>query len=219
MRAGTKLARSNVLFAVGCALAYLVAVLLLPRVTPLIEPDSASYLAFSPFRPALYPAFLYLCRSIGLDLVEITWLQLGIFAIALSYLLIVLLRNGFPRWLLAIMVAVLAGNVLFSSYHRSILSESISFSAGIVAVAWWIEYFRTRNIRFLMAAGLVLGLMVGIRTAALGLVPLHFMAVWMRRPKGAGPLVSFLLAALAYHSTACSRSGLMPSPKWNITPT
>ncbi len=196
MPAARKLSRSDVVFAVGCALAYAIAVLLLPRYTALVEPDSQTYLAFSGFRSALYPSFLYLCRAIGLSLVEITWVQLAIFAAALTYLLLVLLRNGFARWLLAIMVVVLAGNVLFSSFHRSILTESIYFSLTMVAIAWWIGYLRTRSIGLLMAAGLALGLMIGIRPAGAGLLPLHLLAVWIRRPKACGPLVALVLAGL-----------------------
>lgn len=188
--------RRGVLFAAGCALAYATAVLVTLPYTPLIQPDSASYLAFSPFRPALYPAFICVCRAIGLTLVEITWVQLAIFSVALCYLLIVLLRNGVPKWLLAIMVLALAGNVLFSSFHLSIVAESIYFSVSVVAVALWIEYFRTAKIAFLMAAGLALGLMIGICLAGLGVVPLHLLAVLVRRPKSAGLLMAVALAAV-----------------------
>lgn len=193
---GRKLSRGDVLFAVGCALAYAITALLAPYHAHLIEPDSASYLAFSPFRTSLYPAFLYLCRMLGLSLVQITWVQLAIFAPALSYFLAALLRSGFPKWLLVLMVLVLAGNVLFSSFHFSILTESISFSLTMAAVGCWIDYLRTRRIGELMAAGLALGLMIGVRPAAVGLLPLHLLAAWLRRPNRFGLWVALLLALL-----------------------
>ncbi len=196
MLADEKLARNDVLFAVGCALAYVIVTLLMPRVTPLIASDSLTYLGFSAFRTALYPAFLYLCRSAGLSLSQVTGVQLALFATALSYLLVVLMRNGFPKALLAIMVALMAGNVLFSSFHRAILSESLFLSLTLLAIAWWIEYLRSMRIGWLMAAALALGLMIGLRPAGLGLLPLHLAAVWIRRPKVSDRWLALLFAAL-----------------------
>lgn len=194
MVARTGLSRSDVLFVVGCALAYAVVVLLVPPYTPLTEPDSAAYIAFSSFRPAYYPAFLYVCKTLGLGLVEITWVQLTIFVMALAYFLTVLLRSGFPKTLLGVMVAILAANVLFSSFHRSILTESIYFSLSIVAVGLWIDYFRAGRLPSLLGAGLALGLMIGIRLAGLGLLPLHVLAVWVKRPKGLPMWLCLVLA-------------------------
>lgn len=204
MMTGTRLSRSDVLFVAGCALVYAAVVLLVPPYTPLTEPDSAAYIAFSPFRPAYYPAFLYVCKTLGLGLVEITWVQLAIFAMALAYLLTVLLRSGFPKILLGIMVAILAANVLFSSFHRSILTESIYFSLSIVAVALWIDYLRTARLPSFLGAGLVLGLMIGIRLAGLGLLPLHVLAVWVKRPKG---LPLWLCLVLAIVPSAVGAGG------------
>jgi len=191
-----KPARNDVLFAVGCALAYVIVTLLMPRITPLISADSAGYFEFSAFRTALYPAFLYLCRSLGLSLAQVTSMQLALFAAALSYLLVVLMRLGFPKMLLAIMVALLAGNVLFSSFHRAILSESLFFSLTLLAIAWWLEYLRSTQIGWLMAAGLALGLMIGLRPAGVGLLPLHLLAVWIRRPTVSDRWLAVLFAAL-----------------------
>lgn len=189
------LSRKDLVFVLACALLYAVVVLVVPPYTPLTEPDSEAYIAFSPFRPAYYPAFLAVLRALGLDLVAITWVQLGLFAAALSYLLVALLRAGVPRVWLALLVAVLAGNVLFSSFHRSILSESIYFSLSVVAVALWVDYFRTARPMYFVGAGLSLGLMLGIRLAGLGLLPVHVLAVWVKRPKGI-PLWAALVLAL-----------------------
>lgn len=175
--------RKESLFIAGCVLAYCAAVLLVPPYTPLLEPDSTGYIEFVPIRSALYPAFLYLCRAVGLDLVQTTWVQLAIFGAALAYLLSVLRSVGIPRLLLVLFVVLLAANVLFSSFHRSILTESLYFSAGAVTLGLWIDYFRTGNVRFLILAGLALGLMIGIRPAGIGVLPMHVFAVWLRRPQ------------------------------------
>ena len=121
-------------------------------------------------------------------------MQLAIFSAALAYLLISLLRAVFPRWLLAIFVAMLAGNVLFSSFHRSILTESLYFSLSTVAVGLWIDYFRHARLHFLLALGLVLGVMIGVRPAGLGLLPLLVVTVWLKRPQNL-PTWALLLAA------------------------
>jgi hypothetical protein len=177
------LSRRDLIFVAACIIAYSTAVLIIPPYTPLLEPDSNGYILFLPLRSAFYPAFLYICRAVGLDLVQTTWVQIAIFGIALGYLLTALLRINIPRLLIAIFVIALAANILFSSFHRSILTESLYFSFSVVAVALWIDYFRDGRVRFLALAGLVLGLLIGIRPAGLGLLPMHIFTVWLRRPK------------------------------------
>lgn len=175
--------RRDSLFIAVCVLAYCAAVLVVPPYTPLLEPDSAGYIEFVPLRSAFYPAFLYLCRALGLDLVQTTWVQLAVFGAALAYLLAVLRKISVPRYLLVAFVVLLAANVLFSSFHRSILTESLYFSATTILLGLWIDYFRTGKVRLLILAGLVLGLMIGIRPAGIGIVPMHLFAVWLRRPQ------------------------------------
>ena len=175
--------RGDYLFVAVCVLAYAAAVLIVPPYTPLIEPDSSDYIQFTPVRTALYPAFLAICRALGLGPVEITWVQLAIFCAALAYLLTTLLRAAFPRWLLVIFVAMLAGNVLFSSFHRSILTESLYFSLTAIAVGLWLDYFRAARLNLLLALGLVLGIMIGVRPAGLGILPMLVIAVWLKRPE------------------------------------
>jgi hypothetical protein len=177
------LSQRDYFFVAGCALVYVAAVFLVPPYINLIEPDSVGYIEFQPIRTALYPAFLYLCRVLGLDFVQITWVQTAIFGAALAYLLIAMLRAGFARWLLVLFVAALAGNVLFSSFHRSILTESLFFSGTTVVLGLWIDYFRTGRTRFLVIAGFMLGLLVGIRPAGLGLLPMQLFAVRLKHPR------------------------------------
>jgi hypothetical protein len=175
--------RHDYLFVASCILAYAAAVLIVPPYMPLIDPDSASYIQFLPWRTALYPTFLAALRALGLDLVEVTWVQLAIFCAALAYLLTVLLRAAFPRWMLAIFVALLAGNVLFSSLHRSIQTESIYFSLSAVAVGLWVDYLRRPRSHLLFALGLALGFMIGVRPAGFGILPMLLIAVWLKRPE------------------------------------
>lgn len=176
-----KLIRSDAVFIVACVAAYVAATFLIPPYIAMVEPDSASYLEFEPNRTALYPAFLYVCRALGLGLVQITWMQVAFFGMSLAYLLVALLRAGFPRLLLVLLVGILAANVLFTSFHRSILTESVFFSLGVVATGLWIDYFRTGRVVLLAWAGLVLGLMIGVRPVGMALVPMQLLAVLIRR--------------------------------------
>lgn len=188
--------RNDVLFALICALFYAIAVLVVPPYTPLTEPDSEGYIAFSAMRPAFYPALLAVARSVGLDLVATTWAQLAIFCSALVYFLITLMRVGFPKALLALAVAVLAANVLFSSFHRAILTESIYFSLSLVAVASWIDYLRAGRVSYLAVAGLALGLMLGFRLAGFGLLPLHALTVRVKKPWRSSRAFALVIALL-----------------------
>ncbi|HZL30470.1 MAG TPA: hypothetical protein VFC54_05345 [Pseudolabrys sp.] len=187
--------RKEWLFITICVLGYCAAVLIVPPYTPLIEPDSKGYIDFDPLRSAFYPAFLYLCRAAGLSLVQTTWVQLAIFGAALGYLLSALRRIDVPRYMLAALVLLLAANVLFSSFHRSILTESLYFSGTAVLLGLWLDYFRSGQGRFLFLAGLILGLMIGVRPAGIGVVPMQLLAAWLRRPPQM--ISKWLMVALA----------------------
>jgi hypothetical protein len=182
--------RQDYFFISGCVLAYIAAVIRTPPYTPAIVPDSPGYIEFSPLRTALYPMFL------GLSLIETAWVQLGLFGLALAYLLTALRRAGFSLWLLAGFVIVLAGNVLFSSFHSSILPESIYFSVSVIAVGAWIDYFRTGRVKFLLVAGIALGFMIGIRPIGISIVPLHVLAAWIRRPRNVSRWPAIALVVL-----------------------
>jgi hypothetical protein len=174
---------TNAWFVISCVLAYALIVLLVPSPWSLIEQDSAGYINFSPLRPALYPAFIYLCTALHLNLVQITWVQLSIFCASLAFLLSALLRSGFSKPLVALFVFALAANVLYSTIQNSILSDSLFFSLGAITLGLWIEYLRTGKVAAIAVASLLLGLMIGIRLAGLGLIPLHIIAVYVRWSK------------------------------------
>jgi hypothetical protein len=190
------LSRKDLVFVLACALLYAVVVLVVPPYVALIEPDSPTYFNLQPNRTVLYPLFLLICKKLGLDFVQVTWVQLGIFCLALVYLLSVLRRSGFPRLLLAALVAVLAANLLFSSFHRSIVTESLYFSLAVFATGLWIEYFGSGNARYLLIAGVLLGLMMGVRPVAMALVPMQIVAVLIRRPERVARWVLIVLAVL-----------------------
>lgn len=196
--------RKDLGFALGCALIYGLVTLSLPSYLALIEPDSTTYLDFYPTRSALYPTLLTVCRQLGLSLLQITWIQLAFFCVALAYLLVVLRRCWVSRLLLAVLVGVLTGNILFSSFHFSILTESLYFSLGVFVAGLWIEYFRSGRARNLVAAGILLGLMMGLRPVAMALVPMQIIAVIWRRPER---MARWLMIVLTFASFGVGVAG------------
>jgi hypothetical protein len=182
-------------FLIGCAAIYAALTLVVPPNFPLLEPDSHGYVAFSNNRTAIYPAFLALCRAIGLDLEQTTYVQLAIFCLALLFLISAFLRAGASRWMAAGFVLLLGLNAYFSSFQRTILTESLAFATTAVLLAFFIDYLRTGRVMFLALAGLFIGIGIGIRPAGLFLVPMLFVAAYLNwRQRDVGK--SLFLAAL-----------------------
>ena len=170
---------TNRLFAVGCAALYALVACLVPRYFPLIEPDSNGYLDFTNNRTAFYPLFIRLCRSLGLDLDQIAYLQVGLFAASLVLLLLALMRAGMPRVLVAVFVAALAANTYFPSFHWTIMTETLFCSVGAIAFAACIDFFRTGRVGFLAVFSFGVSVMAGLRPIGLALMPLVFVAAWL----------------------------------------
>jgi hypothetical protein len=174
-----------------CSGLYAAATLLLPSYFPLLEADSAGYLNFIPQRTAIYPIFLRGMTQLGLSLEQITYVQTFLFSLALMTLLAALLRAGVSRVLVLFFTIALAANGYFSSFHHTILSESIFFTVMAPTVAFWIDYLRTGRAVFLVMTGLGLGFLIGIRPVAIVLVPMLIVSVWLKWHKRdvAGPLL------------------------------
>jgi hypothetical protein len=165
---------------IGLPVVYATVAILIPPYFPLLQPDSVSYIEFSSTRTALYPLFLKVLLNSGLDLVQITYVQIVLFSLSLSFLLSALLRIGVPRPLTAIFVALLCANVYFSSFHRTILTESLFCTVMMLVTAFLLDFLRSGKSAFLALAALGMGLLIGIRPAAVGLVPILLVAGWLK---------------------------------------
>lgn len=188
--------KSDLIFVGLCAAVYCAVVAVWPSYYPIIEPDSAEYLDFSYLRTSVYPLFLRCLLSLGLTTLQITHVQLALFGVALCVLLVALRRVSLPRWM-AVAVAVALMNPLFAGYHRVILTESIFASVTVAALAAWIEYFRTSRVVWLAVASLLVGVLIGIRPAAIGLAPALIISWWMNRPKQRAAVIVAFVAAIA----------------------
>jgi hypothetical protein len=129
--------------------------------------------------------------QLGLSLEQITYVQTFLFSLALMTLLAALLRTGVSRVLVLFFTIALAANGYFSSFHHTIMSESIFFTVMAPTMAFWIDYLRTGRAVFLVMTGLGLGFLIGIRPVAIVLVPMLVVSVWLKWHKRdvAGPLL------------------------------
>src|SRR5262245_5188674 len=170
----------QLLFLLICSGSTAAITLLLPPYFPLLEPDSLSYLDFHSSRTAIYPASLRAMQQLGLSPDQIIYPQILLFTLAVMVLLAALLRAGVSAVLVFFVAIALGANGYFSAFQRTILSESIFFSAMMVTVAFWIDYLRTGRAVFLASAGLAIGLLVGIRPAGICLAPMLPLSVWLK---------------------------------------
>jgi hypothetical protein len=174
-----------------CSGLYAAATLLQPSYFPLLEADSASYLNFASHRTAIYPIFLRGMTQLGLSVEQIIYVQTFLFSLSLMTLLAALLRAGVSCALVLFVTIALAANGYFSSFHRTIMSESIFFTVMAPTVAFWIDYLRTGRAVFLAVIGIGVGFLIGIRPVAIVLVPMLVVSVWLKWHKRdvAGPLL------------------------------
>ena len=201
------------LFLFICSGLYAAVALLLPPYFPLLEPDSVTYLDFAQHRTAIYPIFLRAMTQLGLSLEQIIYAQIFLFSLALMTLLAALLRAGVSGVLVLFVTIALAANGYFSSFQRTIMSESIYFSVMAPTVAFWIDYLRTGRTIFLVATGLGIGLLIGIRPAGILLVPMLFVSVWLKwqkRDVSGPPLIAALVLPLTIGPIA-ERSCIVPN--------
>lgn len=145
-----------------------------------MEPDSYGYVDFYSTRTAIYPIFMRALMWLGLSLQAITYVQVAVFCVSLMILIAAMQRASIKRCWIVLFVVLLGSNSYFSSFQRTILTESIGFSVVVVATAFLLEYLRTGQVLWLALAGLFIGLEIGIRSAGIFLLPMLALAVWLK---------------------------------------
>ena len=201
----SRLLQADIGFAAFCSLISAALALALPPYYPLTQPDSASYTAFANSRTAFYPLLLRALSGAGLDLVQITYVQAVIFHLVLIGLLLAMMRWGIPRVFVAGFAVALGANIGFSSFHWTILTESIFFSVTALAIIFLLDYFRSGRAVHLAATSLCVGILYGIRPAAITFVPMVFFAAWLmwrHRSASGSVLLAALLLPLAFGPVA-----------------
>ena len=143
-----------------------------PRLYPLIQPDSTSYLDFSPTRSALYPFFLKCLQDLGLSLEQITWVQLSIFLGSLSALVIGMLSMGLSRLVVVFFCASETLNIYFLQFQATILSESLALSCQNLLALSLMRYIFRPRLPGAALIGVFVGLAVATRPALSAQIPL-----------------------------------------------
>ena len=135
-----------------------------------------------------------------MNLHQIPYAQLFVYQVCLLFLLLAMLRAGCRRFVVVIFVIVSAANIGFSAYYATILTESLFFSVSAIAIAFLLDYLRTGRFGFIAGASLTVGLLYGVRPAAITLIPMLFVALrlkWDKRNCRAWILVAALIGSLA----------------------
>lgn len=152
-----------------------------------LQPDSVSYLTFSPERTIGYPLFLMLVGVGSDDLVPLLIAQSGLLLGALAVLAYQLGRVCNDRLAAVIAYALMAGNASLLGYAGSMLTEALFvtlLALHLAAVAALCVGFRWA---VACAAGLLLGVAILVRPAGyafLGTLPAFLLLLPKRRLTG-----------------------------------
>ena len=126
--------------------------------SPILEPDSETYLTFHPVRTAGYPLFL---KVFGPE--NAIYLQPCVYAGALAFLGLMAYRSGLG-WLPTFALMILAmNNRTINAYHAEIMTESLFMSLLVVYLALVIRYCRRPDGRWAAAASLMAGLVTTVK--------------------------------------------------------
>lgn len=160
--------------------------------TPVLEPDSSSYIHMSAIRQAGYPLFL---RLTGLETAIVV--QIVLSALAMLYLAWEVSRCNVPSYAPFVLIVALSTNPFVDKYNYHILTESLFISLLTIFIGAIVSFFRVPGWRTLAVAATVAGLAACIRPNGLVLLPVLVLAVLMVRQRiGAGCRWPLLLALL-----------------------
>ena len=143
-----------------------------------IRPDSIGYLNFfegtddGANRLSGYPIFLLLLTNLKFKLIHIGYIQLGVFVLALNFLLSSLLKFGVSKLIVALLFAGLLINPFFNQFHFTMLTESLSFSLLLMFLGLTLSlYQRITNIKVIIL-GLIIGLSAILKPVSLIFFPI-----------------------------------------------
>lgn len=162
------------------ALGYVLYCLARMPVDAILTPDSAGYLAFAPIRTLGYPAFVAWLGPKGTIVA-----QPILFGAALAWLGLETL------WLtssLNLAMAVCLGSMMvpdLTTYHATLLTESVFMSSSIALLAAVVRFERTGAIEAVLMAATAAGLASVVRSTGLAFVPVVPVMVclgWQRWP-------------------------------------
>jgi hypothetical protein len=168
---------------------------------PIRAPDTIAYLGFSPAVPAGYPAFLAMVTPKGAEISQpilyaaaVAWIGLEALALTSSVGL------ALSVWLASVVIPQL------STYHVSLLSESLFMSLSAAFLASAVRFVRHPSERGAVLMGALAGVAATVRAPGHALAVVVAIAVlmeWRRLPSSrrlwtlAAPLVVIAIIAVA----------------------
>jgi hypothetical protein len=157
---------------------------------PLTSPDSEVYRSFSPIVPAGYPAFLRLVGDRRASVV-----QPVVYATALAFLGVETLALSSS---LTFSGAVIAASIAvpgLTTYHASILTESLFMSGLVGFLAAVIRFTRAPSPGSAATAAALAGLATTLRSTGYAFLPVLVVMVLLYRHRLGGRVASVMLAA------------------------
>ena len=136
-------------------------------VSPILEPDSQSYLKFLPIRSAGYPLFL---QFFGPE--RAMYVQSTLFVSAALYLSFEVRKSADTAWLALILIVLILSNKELNSYHAQIMTESLFTSLEMIFLGLCIRFLRAPRYAIALLIGVVLGLSAAIRPSAYAYLPI-----------------------------------------------
>lgn len=141
-----------------------------PVDTPLTQPDSAGYLAFSSSRTAAYPIFLKMVAWLSGDVGNVVYAQLWIYVAAIAVLGRAVHSVTGSHILAAGVVAATMINPEINEYHFVILTESLFISLMVLILALVIRFTHQRRWQTLALISFLIGLAIAVRPVGYGLL-------------------------------------------------
>ncbi len=179
------------IFSAACAAVFAVLCLAIPSIA---EPDSGGALASAPTEPQSIRCSCVL-TALGLSLQLITYVQVAMFCGGLMVLVAALEQASIRRVRYFFLFSCSARIPTSRRSRKTILTESIGFSAIAVTTAFLLDYLRTGRTRWLALAGLFVGLSIAICPAGIVLLPMLVLAAWLKWHRRDVPAL-VLIAAL-----------------------
>ncbi|MBF0562095.1 MAG: hypothetical protein HQL37_08760 [Alphaproteobacteria bacterium] len=181
---------SQTLIIISVALYAVIQIARLPA-TPILQPDSDSYLNFAAIRMAGYPLFLrFFGPSGGM------YAQTLIYAAALAVLGREIVRANCVFVLAMGLIFTLMINPYLNLYHATIMTESLFTSLLTLFLAAMIRYSRTPHWHWAMAAAVVAGLAATVRPTGYAFLPVLVLMVLMsRRRLSSGRVLAVVMMA------------------------
>ena len=166
-----------------------------PSFFPLIESDSFSYINNESIRLSLYP---YLIDLFDENFKSVIYFQIIVFSISIASIVLALKEKKTSFILILIFLFFILANIYYTSFTKTILTESlfISFINFSIAIIFVYEDSKFKNILSILL-GLFLGLIISLRHEAL-IIALFIscMFIYFEVSKNNKRIIIFLLTLL-----------------------